>query len=211
MWETLNTTYREVGEPARAAEPGPRAHDFFGWVRDRAARVHGLVDATMSRDDGWRFFVLGRSLERADMTARLLSARATATRSGAPGWTTTLRTLLRLRGVPAHLPARGRRRRRRSSSCCSTGSSRARCSTRSPPPSDSLGRARPALRARRRRRRGAPAAGPRVRRARVPARRRGARRPARRCSARLQHECADVHAAIARRYFRETRVIEWSV
>jgi uncharacterized alpha-E superfamily protein len=29
--------------------------------------------------------------------------------------------------------------------------------------------------------------------------------------ARLQHECADVHAAIARRYFRETRVIEWSV
>ena len=29
--------------------------------------------------------------------------------------------------------------------------------------------------------------------------------------ARFQHECADVHAAIARRYFRETRVIEWSV
>ena len=29
--------------------------------------------------------------------------------------------------------------------------------------------------------------------------------------ARLQRECADVHAAIARRYFRETRVIEWSV
>jgi hypothetical protein len=27
----------------------------------------------------------------------------------------------------------------------------------------------------------------------------------------VQHECADVHAAIARRYFRETRVIEWSV
>ena len=28
----------------------------------------------MSRDDGWRFLVLGRSLERVDMTARLLSA-----------------------------------------------------------------------------------------------------------------------------------------
>ena len=29
--------------------------------------------------------------------------------------------------------------------------------------------------------------------------------------ARLQHECADVHAAVAGRYFRETRAIEWSV
>ena len=29
--------------------------------------------------------------------------------------------------------------------------------------------------------------------------------------ARIQHDCAHVHAAVARRYFRETRVIEWSV
>jgi uncharacterized alpha-E superfamily protein len=29
--------------------------------------------------------------------------------------------------------------------------------------------------------------------------------------ARIQHDCAQVHAAVARRYFRETRVIEWSV
>ena len=34
----------------------------------------GLVDATLARDDGWRFLVLGRSLERVDMTARLLSS-----------------------------------------------------------------------------------------------------------------------------------------
>jgi uncharacterized alpha-E superfamily protein len=27
----------------------------------------------------------------------------------------------------------------------------------------------------------------------------------------IQHGCADVHTAISRRYFRETRVIEWSV
>ncbi|GAA3299942.1 hypothetical protein GCM10020218_090760 [Dactylosporangium vinaceum] len=28
----------------------------------------GLAESTMSRDDGWRFLVLGRSLERVDMT-----------------------------------------------------------------------------------------------------------------------------------------------
>jgi uncharacterized alpha-E superfamily protein len=44
----------------------------------------------MSRDDAWRFLVLGRSIERADMTARLV---ATSTISGsAPTWPTLLRS-----------------------------------------------------------------------------------------------------------------------
>jgi len=51
----------------------------------------GIVDATMSRDDGWRFFSVGRSLERADMTTRLLSARY-GDAFGRTGWTTTLRS-----------------------------------------------------------------------------------------------------------------------
>lgn len=36
----------------------------------------GMLDGSMPRDDSWRFLVLGRSLERVDMTARLLRARA---------------------------------------------------------------------------------------------------------------------------------------
>jgi uncharacterized alpha-E superfamily protein len=90
LFQTLNTMRREVAWRARA-EAGPARHDFFVWVRDRAAACHGIVDATMSRDDGWRFLVLGRSLERADMTARLLSARY-GDAFGQTGWTTTLRT-----------------------------------------------------------------------------------------------------------------------
>jgi uncharacterized alpha-E superfamily protein len=70
----------------RATSP----HNFFNWVRERAALVSGIADATMSRDDAWRFLVLGRSIERADMTARLV---ATSTISGAvPSWTTLLRS-----------------------------------------------------------------------------------------------------------------------
>ena len=66
----------------------------------------------MSRDDGWRFSRVGpqpRARRHDDPPAL---ARATATPSVAPGWTTTLRTLLGVRGVPARLQARGRRRRR---------------------------------------------------------------------------------------------------
>ena len=60
------------------------------WVRDRAAIVSGLADATMSHDDTWRFIVLGRSLERVDLTVRLLSTRL-GDAWGSAGWVATLR------------------------------------------------------------------------------------------------------------------------
>ncbi|GAB3602827.1 alpha-E domain-containing protein [Kineococcus gypseus] len=73
MWESLNTTWNALASGRWRAVAAPR---FFAWVRERTAVVNGLVDATMSRDDSWQFFVLGRSLERADMTARLVDTRA---------------------------------------------------------------------------------------------------------------------------------------
>ena len=45
----------------------------LSWVRERSALVAGIADSTMSHDDAWDFLVLGRSLERADMTARLVA------------------------------------------------------------------------------------------------------------------------------------------
>jgi uncharacterized alpha-E superfamily protein len=74
MWECLNVTAHGLPGQRRAAERlGP--HVYLRYVRERAALFSGLADATMSHDDAWRFLVLGRSLERADMTARLLQAR----------------------------------------------------------------------------------------------------------------------------------------
>jgi uncharacterized alpha-E superfamily protein len=76
MWECLNVTGHGLAGQRRAAERlGP--HVYLRFIRDRAALFFGLADATMSHDDAWRFLVLGRSLERADMTARLLLARMT--------------------------------------------------------------------------------------------------------------------------------------
>ena len=86
MWEVLNTAYNSVPSGRwRAASP----HAFFSWVRDRTATVTGIADSTMSRDDGWLFLVLGRSIERADMTARLVTS--TAVRGGPTRWPTLLR------------------------------------------------------------------------------------------------------------------------
>jgi uncharacterized alpha-E superfamily protein len=72
MWLCLNTTYNALpGQRARAKRGSPST--YFNFVKERAALVSGLVDGTMSHDDGWRFLVLGRSVERADMTVRALS------------------------------------------------------------------------------------------------------------------------------------------
>ncbi len=90
MWECLNATW--LGLPdARVRVEQQGVHAFFGWVRERCAVLAGLADATMSRDEGWRFLVLGPQLERVDMTARLLSTHARAGGS-IPSWLTLLRS-----------------------------------------------------------------------------------------------------------------------
>jgi uncharacterized alpha-E superfamily protein len=91
LWEALNASWVALaGQQVAAQRPAGGAHAFLRFVRDRSAVVGGLVDATMSHDDGWRFLVLGRSLERVDMTARLLSTRVLDA-DHAPSWTTLLR------------------------------------------------------------------------------------------------------------------------
>jgi len=68
-------------------------------VRERSAVLTGLAESTMSRDDGWRFLVLGRNLERVDMIARLLSIQATTPDYDASGFADQWRTVLRACGA----------------------------------------------------------------------------------------------------------------
>ncbi|MCE5288271.1 MAG: alpha-E domain-containing protein [Nocardiaceae bacterium] len=90
MFECLNTTYNALGDRERAAKRlGP--HEFFRFIKDRAAMFAGLTDSTMSRDDGYRFLLLGRSIERIDMMVRLLLSRA-GDKTSSPAWVTLLRS-----------------------------------------------------------------------------------------------------------------------
>jgi uncharacterized alpha-E superfamily protein len=85
LWVAINMTYRATMSGSFRAMNATRG---LRWVRDQAALINGTADTTMSRDEGWQFLMLGRSLERADMTARLL---ASAALSPGHAWTTTLR------------------------------------------------------------------------------------------------------------------------
>jgi uncharacterized alpha-E superfamily protein len=90
IWECLNTTYHALPERERAAKRlGP--HEFLAFIEGRAAMFAGLADSTLSRDDGYRFMVLGRAIERVDMTVRLLLSRVGDSASS-PAWVTLLRS-----------------------------------------------------------------------------------------------------------------------
>ncbi|TYL45068.1 alpha-E domain-containing protein [Nocardioides sp. BGMRC 2183] len=88
LWEVINTTYRSI--PSRRFE-ALRPPYVFQWVRERAALINGTADATMTRDEGWQFLVLGRCIERADMTSRLIASTALTGGTGEQ-WTSTLRS-----------------------------------------------------------------------------------------------------------------------
>ena len=103
LWECMNATYTRMPYTVRQE----RAHELFAWVRERSALAGGIVDAVLKHDDAYQFILLGRMLERADMTARLLATRDLTDASGA-SWTTILRScgayeayLRAYRGMPS--------------------------------------------------------------------------------------------------------------
>ena len=76
IWKALNAIYNaRPGQIGLSRRVGP--YGFYRLVRERAAVIASLTESTMSRDDAWRFLVLGRSLERTDMLARLLATGLT--------------------------------------------------------------------------------------------------------------------------------------
>jgi uncharacterized alpha-E superfamily protein len=90
IWECLNATHLELPRRVSAARQfGPAP--FFSYVRQRSAMLSGYVASTISRDAGYDFLALGRSLERADMTARLLAAAVGTPSRNGEHWVTTLR------------------------------------------------------------------------------------------------------------------------
>jgi uncharacterized alpha-E superfamily protein len=89
IWECLNSTHNALpGRVTAARDFGPAP--LFSYVRERAATLTGYTESIITRDAGHDVLVLGRSLERVDMTARLLASRISAG-PRSESWTATLR------------------------------------------------------------------------------------------------------------------------
>lgn len=75
-WEVLNRLYLVAAEDAEAAV---HRRGRLLWTEEVVADVQqlaGLLNGTMSHDEVHAFFQLGRQIERADMTTRVLDVRA---------------------------------------------------------------------------------------------------------------------------------------
>ena len=75
MWEHLNNFYHMVKDASR--QPGVlySPQEFFQEVKLASHLFNGITDGTMSHGEGWQFARLGRKLERADKTSRLLDVK----------------------------------------------------------------------------------------------------------------------------------------
>jgi uncharacterized alpha-E superfamily protein len=75
MWVQINVFYSRI----RALDETTIAPDQFtavcSMLKDGAQAHTGITEGTLYRDQAWHFYMIGRYLERADQTTRLLDTR----------------------------------------------------------------------------------------------------------------------------------------
>jgi len=72
MWEQVNRTHLWLGSKAAHQFYARNTYDFFQRVKKSLQLFQGITDSVMHRGEGWEFIQLGKYLERADKTSRLL-------------------------------------------------------------------------------------------------------------------------------------------
>jgi len=76
MWEHINTAYLMVKDAARTRVAMETPHAFYTAVKEASHLFVGATDLTMTHNEAWHFARLGRLLERADKTSRMLDVRS---------------------------------------------------------------------------------------------------------------------------------------
>jgi uncharacterized alpha-E superfamily protein len=74
MWLHLNKFYLMV-KSAAETPAGLEPAEFFAAVKEASHLFAGVTDATMTHGEPWHFGQLGRMLERADKTSRILDVK----------------------------------------------------------------------------------------------------------------------------------------
>jgi uncharacterized alpha-E superfamily protein len=72
MWRELNKLYWQLRDADFIAHARESPHDFYQVVEIGNQMFQGITDATLTHDEGWQFIQLGKFLERAEKTLRIL-------------------------------------------------------------------------------------------------------------------------------------------
>jgi len=74
MWEQINSMYLQIQLQRGMAENGSLP-EVMRSIRLACHMFQGITDATMSHDEAWHFLRMGRMIERADKTSRILDVK----------------------------------------------------------------------------------------------------------------------------------------
>jgi uncharacterized alpha-E superfamily protein len=72
MWENVNGLYHRVRDMHRDTETRNQLHGFCREVISGSHAFNGITDSTLPHDEGWHFLQMGRALERAEHTTRVV-------------------------------------------------------------------------------------------------------------------------------------------
>jgi uncharacterized alpha-E superfamily protein len=75
MWEEINEFYLSVQDPAARSRARDAPPEFFRNVRRTSHLLLGVTDSTLSHGETWHFSRMGRLLERADKSSRVLDVK----------------------------------------------------------------------------------------------------------------------------------------
>jgi uncharacterized alpha-E superfamily protein len=74
-WEHLNRFYHMLVSPDARRRAVESPHDFYSSIRSASYLFEGILESTLSRGEEWNFLRIGRYLERADQTSRILDVK----------------------------------------------------------------------------------------------------------------------------------------
>ena len=75
MWIQLNMFSNDLKSMPREDLSEPRLARFCNRVKEACQTHTGITEGTFYRDEGWFFYQIGRCIERADQTTRLLDVK----------------------------------------------------------------------------------------------------------------------------------------
>jgi uncharacterized alpha-E superfamily protein len=75
MWVQLNVFHNRLAALGEADLTPGRLAALFGSIKEACQTHTGITEGTFFRDQGWYFYQLGRYIERADQTTRLLDIK----------------------------------------------------------------------------------------------------------------------------------------
>jgi uncharacterized alpha-E superfamily protein len=72
MWKELNKLYWKLRDPEFSCQATESPQLFYQTVESGHHIFQGVCDATLTHEEGWQFLQLGKYLERADKTLRII-------------------------------------------------------------------------------------------------------------------------------------------